>query len=278
MQRQAISPKTKYNSLLVNIGRTLETVRQTAVTTVNATLVKANWDIGKYIVEFEQDGNERAEYGTELLAKLSKDIKHRYGKGFSSRNILDMRRFYLLYSKWQALPAKFSWTHFVILLGVSDQAARKFYEKQALCENWSSRVLERQINTSLFERLALSRDKKAVLQLSKKGHITDYPKQIIKDPYVLDFLQIPQNSRLTEKQLEQKIIDNLQLFLLELGQGFAFVGRQYKISLRNKHFYIDLVFYHRILKCFVLIELKTKPVRHNDIGQMNLYLNHFANE
>lgn len=165
-----------------------------------------------------------------------------------------------------------------MLLGVSDDTARKFYEKQAIHENWSKRELERQIDSSLFERLALSRDKKGVLQLSEKGHIANHPTEVIKDPYVLDFLKIPQSNRVTKKHLEQKIIDNLQMFLLELGKGFAFVGRQYKIALRNKHFYIDLVFYHRILKCFVLIDLKTKSVRHNDIGQMNLYLNYFKTE
>lgn len=189
-----------------------------------------------------------------------------------------MRRFYLAYPKWQTVSAKLSWSHFIVLLGVSDDTTRKFYEKQAISENWSKRELERQIDSSLFERLALSRDKKGVLQLSEKGQIASQPTEVIKDPYVLDFLKIPQSNRVTEKHLEQKIIDNLQMFLLELGKGFTFVGRQYKISLRNKHFYIDLVFYHRILKCFVLIDLKTKSVRHNDIGQMNLYLNYFKTE
>lgn len=176
------------------------------------------------------------------------------------------------------MSAILSWSHFVVLLGISDNKARRFYEKQAIIENWSKRELERQIDASLFERLALSRDKKGVLQLSKKGHITKHATEVIKDPYVLDFLKISQSLRITEKQLEQKIIDNLQLFLLELGKGFAFIGRQYKISFRNKHFYIDLVFYHRILKCFVLIDLKTKAVKHTDIGQMNLYLNYFKTE
>lgn len=270
--------KTKYSDLLDNIGQAIETSRQNAFKTVNTELLKANWEIGRHIVEFEQHGHERAEYGSDLLARLSKDLKFRYGKGFGRRNVLDMRRFYLAYPKWQAVPAKLSWTHFVILLGITDATCRKFYEKQASHENWSSRELERQIDSSLFERLALSRDKKGVLQLSEKGHIANHPTEVIKDPYVLDFLKIPQRNRVTEKHLEQKSIDNLQLFLLELGKGFAFVGRQYKISLRNKHFYIDLVFYHRILKCFVLIDLKTKPVRHNDIGQMNLYLNYFKTE
>lgn len=179
----------------------------------------------------------------------------------------------MAYPKWQTVSAKLTWNHFIVLLGVSDETTRKFYAKQAISENWSKRELERQIDSSLFERLALSRDKKGVLQLSEKGQIASQPTEVIKDPYVLDFLKISQSNRVTEKHLEQKIIDNLQMFLLELGKGFTFVGRQYKISLRNKHFYIDLVFYHRILKCFVLIDLKTKSVKHNDIGQMNLYLN-----
>lgn len=257
--------KNKYYDLLDNIGQTIEIARVNAVKAVNTELVKANWEIGKHIVEFEQGGQERAEYGSELLTKLAKDLKLRYGKGFGRRNVLDMRRFYLAYPIWQPVVAKLSWTHFTILLGVSDEKARKFYEKQVINENWSKRELERQIDSSLFERLALSRDKKGVLHLSEKGNIASNSTEIIKDPYVLDFLKIPQSNKVTEKHLEQKIIDNLQLFLLELGKGFTFVGRQYKISLRHKHFYIDLVFYHRILKCFVLIDLKTKSVRHNDI-------------
>ena len=270
--------RIKYNDLLSSIGQAIETARQNAVKAVNTEMLKANWEIGRHIVEFEQYGHERAEYGSGLLARLSRDLKLRYGKGFGRRNVLDMRRFYLAYSKWQTVSAKLSWSHYIALLGVSDDTARKFYEKQSTHENWSKRELERQIDASLFERLALSRDKKGVFQLSERGNIVSHPTEVIKDPYVLDFLQIRQTTRLTEKHLEQKIIDNLQMFLLELGKGFAFVGRQYKISLRNKHFYIDLVFYHRILKCFILIDLKTKSVRHNDIGQMNLYLNYFKTE
>lgn len=270
--------QSKYTELLDSIGSAIEVARQNAVKAVNTELVKANWEIGRHIVEYEQHGEERAEYGSNLLATLSKDLRQRYGKGFGRRNILDMRRFYLIYQKWQAVPAKLSWTHLVTLLGISDDTARKFYEKQAVLENWGYRELERQINSSLFERLALSKDKKGVLQLAEKGHIVTDSTEAIKDPYVLDFLKLPQSHRVTEKALEQKIIDNLQMFLLELGKGFTFVGRQYKISLRNRHFYIDLVFYHRILKCFVLIDLKIKQVEHNDIGQMNLYLNYFKSE
>ncbi|MFN6378620.1 MAG: YhcG family protein [Flavobacteriales bacterium] len=272
------SKKTNYNELLTSIGLAIENARRDALKVVNTQLVKANWEIGKYIVEFEQQGNERAEYGSNLLARLSRDLRFRYGKGFSRRNVLDMRRFYLAYPKWQTVSAKLSWSHFIILLSISDVDIRKFYQNYSEKESWSIRELERQIDSSLYQRLVLSRNKKSIIRLSKKEDSVSLPSQIIKDPYVLDFLKIPQSKRVTEKQLEQKIIDNLQLFLLELGKGFAFVGRQYMISIRNKHFYIDLVFYHRILKCFVLIDLKTKAVKHGDIGQMNLYLNYFKME
>ena len=270
--------KNKYSELLDSIGFTIEQARQHAIKVVNTELVKANWEIGRHIVEFEQHGQERAEYGSELLTKLSKDLRQRYGKGFGRRNILDMRRFYLTYQKWRTVSAKLSWSHYIALVSISDDTVRKFYEKHTLNENLSVRELERQINSSLFERLALSKDKKGVLQLSEKGHIVSNPTEAIKDPYILDFLKIPQNHKMTEKDLEQKIIDNLQMFLLELGKGFAFVARQYRISLRNKHYSIDLVFYHRILKCFVLIDLKIRNVAHGDIGQMNLYLNYFKTE
>jgi len=270
--------KRKYDKLLENIGLTLEKARANAVKAINKELVKANWEIGRHIVQYEQDGNERAEYGSDLLARLSKDLGTKYGRGFGRRNVLDMRRFYLSYQKWQTVSAKLSWSHYIVLIAIDDNIARKFYEKQTVHENWSVRELERQINSSLFERLSLSKDKKGILQLSQKGNIITDISDAIKDPYIFDFLKIPESHRLTEKHLEQKIIDNLQAFLLELGKGFTFVGRQYKISIGNKHFYVDLVFYHRILRCFVLIDLKTKAVQHEDIGQMNLYLNYFKAE
>ena len=270
--------KPKYENLLDEIGIAIETARQYAIKAVNTSLVKANWEIGRHIVEYEQHGQERAEYGSDLLTKLSRDLRQRYGKGFGRRNILDMRRFYLAYQKWQTVSAKLSWSHYIALIAITDDTARKFYEKHTLNENLSVRELERQIDSSLFERLALSKDKKGVLQLSEKGHIVSHATEAVKDPYVLDFLKIPQSHKMTEKDLEQKIIDNLQMFLLELGKGFAFIARQYRISLRNKHYSIDLVFYHRILKCFVLIDLKIRKVDHGDIGQMNLYLNYFKTE
>lgn len=271
-------PEKKYDVLLRKIDQTIKAARVRAVKAINTELVKANWEIGRHIIEFEQQGNERAEYGSSLLARLSGDLKVRHGKGFGRRNVLDMRRFYLVYPKWQTVSSRLTWSHFIVLLGISNTSARKFYTHKAILENWSKRGLERQISASLFERLSLSRDKKGMLQLSRKGHQPAHPGDIVKDPYVLDFLNIPQSHKVTEKHLEQKIIDNLQHFLMELGKGFTFVARQYKISLRNKHFFIDLVFYHRILKCFIIIDLKTKPVQHNDIGQMNLYLNYFKAE
>jgi len=270
--------KVNYKQLLSNIGVAIDTARQNTIRAINTSLVKVNWEIGRHIVEYEQRGKERAEYGAELLRKLSRDLGQRYGKGFGRRNILDMRRFYLVYQKWQTVSAKLSWSHYIALISVSDVTARKYYEKHTLKENLSVRELERQINSSLFERLALSKDKKTVFNLSKKRQMLFHATETVKDPYVLDFLQIPHSDKMTEKVLEQKIIDNLQMFLLELGKGFTFVARQYRISLRNKHYSIDLVFYHRILKCFVLIDLKTRNVAHGDIGQMNLYLNYFKSE
>ncbi|NLT51857.1 MAG: DUF1016 domain-containing protein [Ignavibacteria bacterium] len=267
-----------YQKLIDTIGTTIENARQRAVQAVNNELLQANWAVGKFLVEYEQNGNEKAEYGSSLLANLSKDLKLRFGKGFSKSNIYLMRQFYLKYQIFQSVTGKLTWTHYAELLGVSDDNARGFYEKQSVIENWSVRELKRQINSSLFERLALSQDKQGVLKLAERGLIIDNPKDIVKDPYILEFLQIPEQHRMTESKLEQKIIDNLQTFLLELGKGFSFVGRQYRITLDNDHYYVDLVFYHRILKCFVLIDLKTKHVKHQDIGQMNLYLNYFKSE
>ena len=267
-----------YQKLVDSIGSTIESARQRAIQAVNHELLKANWEIGKYIVEFEQHGNEKAEYGSALLTNLSKDLKSRFGKGFSKSNIYLMRQFYIKYQIFQSVTGKLTWTHYAELLGVSDDLSRRFYENQAANDNWSVRELKRQISSSLFERLALSQDKSGILKLSEKGMIISEPKDIVKDPYILEFLQIPEAYRMTESKLEQRIIDNLQTFLLELGKGFSFVGRQYRITLDNDHYYVDLVFYHRILKCFVLIDLKTKHVKHQDVGQMNMYLNYFKSE
>ena len=268
----------KYSILVDRIGSTLKQARENAIHAVNTELVKANWEIGRHIVEFEQEGKEKAEYGSALLANLAKDLKNKYGNGFSKSNIYLCRQFYLKYSIFQTVSGKLSWSHYADLLTISDDLARSFYEKQTINENWSFREMKRQIGSALFQRLALSKDKKGVLQLAEKGQEVSAVKDAIKDPYIFEFLDLPKDSLIKERGLEKKLVDNLQKFLLELGKGFSFVARQFKITLDNEHYFIDLVFYHRILKCFVLVDLKTRKVKHQDIGQMNLYLNYFKDE
>ena len=276
--KKIANPQKKYSSLISNIGSLLEQGRKQAYQAVNTILVSTYWEIGKRVVEFEQHGKERAEYGSALLENLSKDLKLRHGKGFSKSNLIYMRMFYLKYPKSETLSHQLSWSHYFELLKIEDDLERSFYEKQCIKEKWSNRELKRQKNSVLFKRLALSKDKKGIIELSKKGQIIENAKDLIKDPYVLEFLRIPEDYSYSEKELEQKIIDNLQMFILELGKGFTFVGRQYRITLGNRHYYVDLVFYHRILKCFVLIDLKINEVNHADIGQMNTYLNYFKSE
>ena len=276
--KKITNPKDKYPSLISDIGDLLEQGRTHAYHAVNEILVKTYWEIGKRIVEFEQYGKEKAEYGSALLENLSKDLRLRHGKGFSKSNLVYMRLFYLKYPKSETLSHQLSWSHYFELLKIEDDLERSFYEKQSITEKWSNRELKRQKNSALFKRLALSKDKKGIIQLSRKGQIIDDAKDLVKDPYVFEFLKLPEDYRYSEKELEQRIIDNLQMFLLELGKGFSFVGRQYRITLGNRHYYVDLVFYHRILKCFVLIDLKINEVNHADIGQMNTYLNYFKSE
>jgi len=270
--------KKEYSSLIDSIGVLLEQGRKQAYRAIDSILVKTYWEIGKQVIEYEQEGREKAEYGSALLDTLSKDLKLRYGKGFSRSNLYLMRQFYLKYPIIQTASGKLSWSHYSELLSIDDDNARQFYEKQSIKENWSVRELKRQINSSLFQRIALSKDKKGVLEISRQGIILDEAKDMVKDPYVLEFLNIPENYRYSEKELEEKIIDNLQMFLLELGRGFTFVKRQFRITLDNNNYYVDMVFYHRILRCFVLIDLKIGKVNHTDIGQMNMYLNYFKEE
>jgi predicted nuclease of restriction endonuclease-like (RecB) superfamily len=278
--------KIKYNDLLRNIGSAIETGRANALSALNEQILLTYWDIGNHIVEFEQHGSERAVYGTALINNLSKDLKIRHGRGFSRSNIQLMRLFYIKYPKFRTsgksgksrTSGKLTWSHYCELLVVSDNLARVFYEQQAGRESWSVRELKRQINSALFQRLALSKDKKGVMALAAKGQLITNAGDLVKDPYVFEFLKIPESKRMTEATLEKRLIDNLQNFLLELGKGFSFVARQFRITLDNKHYRIDLVFYHRILKCFILIDLKAGKVKHGDIGQMNLYLNYFKEE
>jgi predicted nuclease of restriction endonuclease-like (RecB) superfamily len=268
----------EYKELVKKISENYIKAKQRAFKAINNELSLSNWETGKYIVEFEQKGNIKAEYGKKLLDRLSKDLTSRHGTGFSRSNIVYMRLFYIKYPKGVTASHLLSWSHYYELLKIKDDIEREFYEKQTIIENWSIRELRRQKKTGLFQRIVLSKNKKEILELAKSGHKPKNENDLIKEPYVFEFLGVPQNSILTETQLEKKLLDNLQHFLLELGKGFAFVGRQYKITLANKHNFVDLVFYNYILKCFVLIDLKVNEVEHKDVGQMITYLNYFNKE
>lgn len=273
-----ISSNEMLNTLISNIEQTVTTAKEKLATSVNATITETYWQIGKYIVETEQDGKIKAAYGKKLLTTLSHELTLRLGKGYSRPNLNNMRKFYLKYPNCQTVSDKLSWSHICELIKLDDDLERSFYERQTVNENWSVRELQRQIDSALFLRLAVSRDKEGILSLAQRGIEVQKPEDVIKSTYTLEFLNLPESSQYTESDLEQRLIDNLQKFLLELGKGFTFVGRQYKITINNVHYHVDLVFYHRILKCFVLIDLKKNSVRHEDIGQMNMYLGYFVTE
>jgi len=270
----------------------LHSARQQVVRQVNLTMVYTYFEIGQMIVEEEQKGKDRAEYGKQLLTGLSKALTDEFGKGFSITNIQQMRNFYLTYQKQQTLSAnsenaiqqtvsanfQLSWSHYLKLMRIDDENERKFYEIECGKNNWSVRELHRQYDSALYTRLVLSRDKDEVKKLSEKGLVLEKPKDAIKDPYILDFIGLPEKSTYSESDLEQGIIDKLEHFLLELGTGFTFVARQKRISFDDKHFRIDLVFYNRMLKCFVLIDLKIGELKHQDIGQMQMYVNYYDRE
>lgn len=270
--------KPNYEQLIANIGTILAEGRNRVATAINTALVQTYWTIGQHIVEYEQQGNERAEYGSKLLDRLSHDLSERYGKGFSRSNVVYIRKFYLSFQKGETVSHLLSWSHYVEILKGDDPLEISFYATQCAKENWSVRELRRQRNSMLFHRLALSKDKEGIIALATEGQEVQRAEDVVKDPYVLEFLNLPQQERYLEGDLEREIISNLQTFLLELGKGFAFIGRQCKVTLGGRHFFVDLVFYHRILKCFVLIDLKRGEIDHGDIGQMNLYLNYFAEE
>jgi predicted nuclease of restriction endonuclease-like (RecB) superfamily len=268
----------EYQKLLLSIADIYGSGQIRAVQAVNTQLLETYWQIGQHIVEFEQGGNVKAEYGKSLLKNLAKDLTLRHGKGFSRSNLIRFRQFYIGYPKSATLSHILSWSHIVELLKIDNELERSFYERQTINEKWTVRELRRQKESSLYLRLALSKDKEGVLQLSEKGQELNNPQDLLRDPYIFEFLKVPEPFRLSEKELETRLIDNLQTFLLELGKGFTFVGRQYRITLDNEHYYVDLVFYHRILRCFVLIDLKIGKVKHLDIGKMNMYLGYFAAE
>lgn len=289
------------DSLYAAIASILEESRRTVYRAVNFAMTQSYWNIGRVIVEEEQSGQDRAEYGQFLIKELSKRLTENFGKGFTARNLWFMRKFYLTYpkvnavrsessedighsardefdEKIHALRGELSWTHYRLLLKVENEQARRFYEEETINSRWSTRELERQINSLLFERLAMSRDKDEVLRLSKEGQILREPKDIIKDPFVLEFLDLSDRADFLESDLEQALLDKLQNFLLELGKGFAFVARQKRITVDGDHFYVDLVFYNFLLKCFVLIDLKMRKLTHEDIGKMDFYVRWFEKE
>lgn len=269
---------TEYQKLLDRIAQTYSDGQQKAFHAVNAQLTETYWKIGHDMVEYEQAGKPRSSRGDDLLNTLSRDLSLRHGKGFSRSNLIRFRQFYFAFPKGATLSHLMSWSHIVELLKINDPLERGFYQQQTIAERWSVRELQRQKETSLFLRLSAGKDRDAVLQLAAKGQVVETPLDLLRDPYVFEFLKIPEPYLPSENQLETLLCDHLQSFLLELGKGFTFVGRQYRITINNTHFHVDLVFYHRILRRFVLIDLKITDVQHQDIGQMNLYLGYFAKE
>jgi predicted nuclease of restriction endonuclease-like (RecB) superfamily len=265
------------NSFFQDIKELLQRARNKVYQTINLTMTETYFEIGKRIVEEEQDGKVRAEYGKELLKNLSLELTKEFGKGFSLRNLEQMRKFYLCFQKTQTLSTKFklSWSHYIFLTRIENIDERNFYELESIENNWSLRELKRQFNTGLFERLSLSKDKTKLKELSSKGQIIQKVDDMIKDPYILEFVGLPELSTYSESELEQKLIDKLEHFLLELGKGFTFVARQKRITIDEKHFKVDLVFYNRFLKSFVVIDLKIGELKHQDIGQMMMYVNYF---
>ena len=259
------------------IRNLLKSARESIVSNVNSTMTKTYFLIGKRIVEEEQNGNERAEYGKSLIKNLSLELTKEFGKGFSETNLKQMKTFYMVYRNSQTVSDlfKLSWSHYLILMRMDNIAERNFYEIEAVQNNWSLRELRRQIDSALYERLVLSRDKEKVKELAFKGQIIEKPKDIIKNPYILEFLGLEEESGYSENDLETAIINHLEKFIMELGKGFLFQGRQVRFTFDEEHFFVDLVFYNRLLKCFVLIDLKIGKLKHQDLGQMQMYVNYY---
>ena len=263
------------NNYINEIKKILKNARQKAYTAVNSAMVEAYWEIGRRIVEEEQSGRERAEYGKEIIKNLSKELTEEFGKGFGERNIRNIRQFYVLFSdyeKWKSLISKLTWTHIQKVLKVSDERARIFYLTEAAENMWSVRTLDRNISTLYYNRIIASIDKKIVENEMKDKTKKLQAKEFIKNPVVLEFLDLPTSMSYTENELEKALIDDIQKFMMELGKGFAFVERQQHIRTENSDFYIDLVFYNYILKCFIIVELKTEKLTHQDIGQLDMYV------
>jgi len=264
------------NSLYSRIKEILDKARNNVYRTANIEMVIAYWNIGKEIIEEEQNGKERAKYGKYLIKELSEKLSKDFGRGFDESNLRNIRKFYKIFPIRDALRHELSWTHYRLLMRVVKNTTRDFYIREAIAGKWSTRELERQINSMYFERLLMSKDKKVLIQQTENENPIMQPDQIIKDPFVLEFLKIKHDGKLSENELETALINKLQQFLLELGKGFSLVGRQYRITTETgKHFYVDLVFYNYILNCFLLIDLKTRNLTHQDIGQIDFYVRYF---
>lgn len=280
------------DEFLKSIASVLESARKNAKTAVNLTMVYAYFEIGRIIVEEEQNGKNRAAYGKQILQELSEYLTAQFGKGFSVGNLKNIRQFYRVYaddqigetvfSQFENLPATdsgrrfyLSWSHYLKLMRIDNVDERHFYEIEAVKNEWSLSELKRQFNSALYERLALSRKKDNVYALALEGQVLETPADVVKDPYILEFLGLQELSEYSESEMESRIIDHLQQFLLELGKGFAFVGRQVRFTFDEEHFRVDLVFYNRLLRCFVLFDLKIGELKHQDIGQMQMYVNYY---
>ena len=265
------------NNFYQEIKELLYSAKKRVYQTINTTMTQTYFQIGKRIVEEEQGGETRAEYGSALLKNLSSELIKEFGKGYSEQNLKNMRQFYLIYQKRQTVSSEFklSWSHYIFLTRIENINERNFYEIESIENSWSLRELKRQFDSGLFERLKLSSDKQKVKELSLNGQVIQTAQDLIKDPYILEFVGLPELSSYSESELEQKLIDKLEHFLLELGKGFTFVARQKRITIDEKHFKVDLVFYNRLLKSFVVIDLKIGELKHQDIGQMMMYVNYF---
>lgn len=249
--------------------------RSNAVRSVDFCRVQMYWRIGQRIVEEEQGGNTRAQYGDFIIRNLSKALKPEFGSGFGVRQLEQARQFYIEYPKANALRSQFNWTQYRALIQIQDKDKREYYELEAANNNWTAREMERQIHSMLYERLLLSSDKEAVLSVARRKRIPQTPQEIVKDPMILEFLGLEKRPHYYESDLENALIDHLQEFLLELGNGFTFVARQKRLLLEDDEFFADLVFYNRLMRCFVVIELKTGKATHQDLGQLQMYVNYY---
>lgn len=275
---QIVIGDSDYDELLRRVGDVIQKGRNSIAAAVNNAIVQSYWEIGQYIVEYEQKGHAKAEYGSDVLNRLSRDMTDRYGKGFSRSNVFYMRKIYSVYPQLQQRSSLLSWSHYIELLKLDDELERSFYEKECESEHWGVRELKRQMKSMLFHRIALSSDKNEVMRLAREGQVIEKPEDILREPYVFEFTGLPQLPVYGEGDLEEALVNNLSQFFLELGKGFTYVGRQQKLVIAGRTYKVDLVFYHRILKCFVLVDLKRGEVQHEDIGQMNFYLNYYREE